>query len=119
MSRRHPGLALSLGVFGLLLAGAAPAQAEDPPAEKPTVRKTKEQLHFELPPDWPVEKRNGIVGPIPVEEYLAKKFKAVEVQLQAIEQKLNGLDLRMRVLEEAAKSKAPQQGLRSTGQAQP
>jgi hypothetical protein len=109
---------LLLGAAGLLLA-AGPAGAEDPAAEKPTVRKTKEQLHFELPPDWPVEKRGGIVAPIPVEEYLAKKFKSLEAQLQAIEQRLNGLDLRMRVLEEAAKSKTPQQGLRSTGGAQP
>ena len=104
----------------MLALGMGTARAEDGmSAEKPTVRKTQEQLNFELPPDWPIEKRGGMVAPIPVEEYLAMKFKALDVRLQAIEQRLNGMDLRLRVIEEAQKSKASQAGLRSTGTAQP
>ena len=87
--------------------------------DKPTVRKSQEQLHFELPPDWPIEKRGGMVGPIPVEEYLAMKFKALDARLQAMEQKLNGMDLRLRVIEENQKAKTPQPGLRSSGTPQP
>ncbi|HLD78744.1 MAG TPA: hypothetical protein VJB16_06980 [archaeon] len=113
-----------LGAAALsLLVGAAgsPARAEDGEAAqaKPTVRKTAEQLHFELPPDWPVEKRGGMVGPVPVEEYLAMKFKALESRLRTIEQRLSGFDLRLRVIEEAMKSKNPQSGLRSSGTPQP
>jgi hypothetical protein len=70
-----------------------------------TVRKTKEGLHFQLPPDWPVEKRGGVVAPIPIEEYLAKKFSALEARLQAMEQQLGGIDVRLRVLEEEAKKR--------------
>jgi len=100
--------------------GHGPVWAEDgSAAERATVRKTKEQLHFELPADWPVEKRGGIVAPIPVEEYLAVKFKALELRLQTIEQRLNGFDLRLRVMEEATKSKNSQSGLRSSGAVQP
>ena len=111
---------ITLSLIGLLAAGEGFAQAEDGAAtERPTVRKTQEQLHFELPLDWPVEKRGGIVGPIPVEEYLAMKFKALEARLQVIEQRLNGLDLRLRVVEEGLKSKNPQPGLRSSGTSQP
>lgn len=74
-------------------------------AEEPvTVRKTKEGLHFNLPADWPVEKRGGVMAPIPVEEYLAKKFQELDARLQAIEQRFNGFDVRLRVVEEQLKA---------------
>lgn len=113
------GRAPALGAALLIGLCALPAGAEEETAERATVRKTKEQLHFELPADWPVEKRGGIVAPIPVEEYLAMKFKALELRLQTIEQRLNGFDLRLRVIEEAAKSRNSQPGLRSSGVTQP
>ena len=117
----RPGKVLSsLLSLALLAAAHGLARAEDGVgADKPTVRKSQEQLHFELPPDWPIEKRGGMVGPIPVEEYLAMKFKALESRLQAMEQKLNGMDLRLRVIEENQNKKAPQSGLRSSGTPQP
>lgn len=107
------------GLLGLLaIVNAAGVWAEDPTdAERATVLKTQERLHFELPPDWPIEKRGGIVAPIPVEEYLAKKFKALEGRLQQIEQQLNGLDVRLRVVEEAQKTPPP--GLRSSERQEP
>ena len=100
----------------LAAAGWTGVSAEDGmTADKPTVRKSQEQLHFELPPDWPIEKRGGMVGPIPVEEYLAMKFKSLDSRLQAMEQKLNGMDLRLRVIEENQKAKTSPPGLRSSG----
>ena len=117
--RKPRSASVALAVL-LAAAGWAQASAEDGMgADKPTVRKSQEQLHFELPPDWPIEKRGGMVGPIPVEEYLAMKFKALESRLQMIEQKLNGMDLRLRVIEENQKEKAPRPGLRSSGTPQP
>lgn len=65
-----------------------------------TVRKTAERLHFQLPPDWPVEKRAGSVGPIPIEEYMARKFSAMDQRLKTLEQQVGSLDIRVRVLEE-------------------
>ena len=97
-----------------MAASAGPLAAEDSGKTEPaTVRKTEANLHFQVPPDWPVEERGGIVGPIPIEEYLAKKFKLLEGRLQAIEQRLNGLDVRLRVLEEGAGERRTQ-GLRSS-----
>ncbi len=87
------------------------AAAEEQSAEG-TVKKTKDALHFQLPPDWPVEKRGGMTVPIPVEEYLGQKFKAIESRLQALEQRFNGFDVRVRVLEEALKNSP--KGLRSS-----
>ncbi|MBI4342530.1 MAG: hypothetical protein HY599_04095 [Candidatus Omnitrophica bacterium] len=96
----------------LLTLGATMLQAADvTDAEKATVRRSQEKLNFQLPLDWPIERRGGMVGPVPVEEYLAMKFKALDARLQSIEQQLSGLDLRLRVLEENAKK--PASGLKS------
>ena len=100
-------------VGGLWLA-AGPARAEEPSAEPATVRKIKDRLHFQVPPDWPIESRGGITAPIPIEEYLGRKFKAIEIQLQSLEQRQGGFDIRMRVLEEEARKQ--RQELRSMEQ---
>lgn len=95
--------------------GPAPVFAETPSVkESATVRKTEEGLHFDVPPDWPIEKRGGVVGPIPIEEYLGRKFQALTSQLQALEQRFNGFDVRLRVLEEEMKKQ--KQGLHSGGE---
>ncbi len=107
-------------VIGALLLAlgsrASPVRAEDR-QEAVTVQKTKDGLHFNLPPDWPIEKRGGVLAPIPIEEYLARKFNAIDSRLQLLEQRLNGLDVRLRVLEEEAKT--TRQRLRSVEPAAP
>ena len=96
---RRGALLLVLGVW--LVCGHQPALVQ---AEKPTVEsKTKAGLHFELPPDWPVEKRGGIVAPIPIEEYLGRKFGVMAGQLRVLEQQLTSFELRLRVLENRLK----------------
>jgi hypothetical protein len=80
----------------------ADAHAEDKRKDGTAVR-TEDGLRFQLPPDWPVEKRGGLVAPIPVEEYLTKKFSALENRLQNVEQQVTAFDLRLRVLEEQSK----------------
>jgi hypothetical protein len=88
-----------------LVAGAMPGLAEDGGmAKEPvTIRKTKDNLSFQLPPDWPIEKRGGVTAPIPVEEYLAMKFKGVEAKLQTLEQRLEAMDIKLRLMEEQLK----------------
>ena len=96
----------SFSVCGLacLLAMSVPsARAEDTTSVDTSVDKTAERLHFKVPPDWPIEKRSGVLAPIPIEEYLARKFHGLETQLQSMEQRMNGLDVRLRVLEETTK----------------
>jgi len=60
-------------------------------------------LHFQVPEDWPIEERGGIVGPIPTEEYIAIKFKATEEQSQVIKDKftdrMNELQLNLKRME--------------------
>ena len=109
-SLRYQLLTLIIGVGLAALCGIERVGAEDGSSKEPTtVRKTEERLHFQLPPDWPIERRGGMTGPIPVEEYLAQKFSALESRLQAIEQRFNGFDIRLRVLEEQAKKQSQAQ----------
>ncbi len=46
--------------------------------------KKRNGLNFQVPEDWPIEKRGGIVAPIPTEEYVSIKFKATEEKFQMI-----------------------------------
>ena len=101
-----------LAAAGALLLGRDAAAGAAEAAQKPTVRRSEKGLNFDLPADWPIEERNGVVGPVPVEEYLGAKLGAMEMRLQAMEQQLGGLDVRMRVLEEAIKRQTP--GLKSS-----
>ncbi|MBI4340942.1 MAG: hypothetical protein HY598_01525 [Candidatus Omnitrophica bacterium] len=106
--------------LGVLLGAAlgfapAPLAAEPVPAEaSSTVIKKKDGLRFNVPPDWPVEERNGAVGPIPIEEYLGRKFSSLESRLRVLEQQISSFELRLRVLEEEGKrSSRSGGGLRS------
>ena len=98
-----------VAVLLLCISGTQAVQAEDASG---TVRKRGDNLNFQVPPDWPIEKRNGIMGPIPIEEYLARKFSALEQRLQSLEQRVSGFDIRLRNLE-AQNQKT--QSLTSTG----
>ena len=89
-------------------AGVSAQAADDSTEPAATVLKSRDGLHFQLPTDWPVEKRNGVVGPIPIEEYVSRKFATLEKRLQTLEQQVSVFDLRMRVLEEATKKDAQQ-----------
>lgn len=104
----------NLLVLAIVIALPAPVVlAEDAAkADAATVKKSQQNLNFQVPPDWPIERRGGIVAPIPVEEYLAMKFKALDSRLQAMEQKVNGMDLRLRVIEESLKK--PSSSLKSS-----
>ena len=96
-------------------AAGAPAQAAEQ-ATDDTIgmeTKTSKGLKFKLPADWPVEERNGVVAPIPPEEYYARKFSAIESRLKSVEQQTGSLELRLRVLEEKVKQQNQSGGLRS------
>lgn len=51
--------------------------------------KSAKGLHFNVSSeDWPIEKRGGLLGPIPVEEYVVIKFKAINEEFQTIKDEL-------------------------------
>ena len=52
---------------------------------------TPEGLNFNVPEDMPIEKRNGVIQPIPFEEYLYFKFSKINERLDVIENKIDKL----------------------------
>jgi len=94
-------------MLGLCCVGEPAAWAADKTdkSEKDsgTVLKTEDGLRFKLPADWPIERRGGVIAPIPVEEYLSRKLTAIEARLQELEKQVSAFDLRLRVLEEQSK----------------
>ena len=98
-------------VIALALALPAAVEGADDRVDGSTVVRTEDGIRFKLPADWPVEKRGSVVAPIPVEEYLSKKFSTMDTRLRQLEQQMASFDLRLRVMEEALKE---QNRLRST-----
>ncbi len=47
------------------------------------------QLNFQVPEDWPVEKRGGLLTPVPTEEYVTIKFKEIEKEFQVMRDELS------------------------------
>ena len=72
--------------------------AEEPQGD--VVLKESKGLKFKVPADWPVEERDGGVGPIPAEEYMSRKFSAVATQIETLERRLSALEKRLSVLEQ-------------------
>ncbi len=56
---------------------------------------TKEGLTFSVPSDMPIERKNGLVQPIPYEEYLYIKFKLMEERMRSMEVHLDKMEEKM------------------------
>jgi hypothetical protein len=53
---------------------------------------TKEGLNFRVPEDMPIQKKDGIVAPVPFDEYMYGKFKKMDARLERIEQQLASIE---------------------------
>ena len=62
-------------------------KSKDLPNFKYNTVKTPEGLAFRVPEDMPIEKRGGILAPIPFDEYMYGKFKQLDERLNAIDAK--------------------------------
>lgn len=60
---------------------------------------TKKGLVFRVPEDMPIEERNGIVQPIPFDEYMYGKFKKLEDRLEKIELQIGAVETRIENIE--------------------
>ncbi len=76
-----------------------------------TVRTTEDGHRLLLPKDWPIERKNGVIAPVGVEQYLSVKFNQVEQAFQSIDARLNQLEARVTTLEQDQQS--TQQRLRA------
>ncbi len=85
---------------GLAWAAALPARAEEkkdgPSYAKPNFKyktvTTPEGLTFRTPEDMPIETRDGILAPIPFDEYVYGKFSQLYARLDRLESKLDTIE---------------------------
>lgn len=68
-------------------------------AEGKTVVKTVAGLKFEVPKDRPIEEKNNIVSPIPLDEYVALKFSKLESRLQKIEESISQIQNQLNIIQ--------------------
>jgi hypothetical protein len=97
------GAALASALWTTGFPPPAWAQQPDTSAEEGAlVTKEVEGLpgvRFKLPADWPIEVRGGVISPIPVEDYLARKFTAVNGRMKFLEERIQELEKRNQALE--------------------
>lgn len=104
---------LVAGCLGFLLATSdwrlatvfAAQELEEKEEPYEVVVKTWKGLRFTVPPDWPIEERNNVIAPIPIEEYLAKKFSEMENRLEALGRQMQTLEQRVSELGSSGKGK--------------
>ncbi len=53
------------------------------------VTKTVDGLHFAVPPDMPIEKKNSIVAPMQLSEYVSIKFDNLQDRVAKIEETID------------------------------
>ncbi|MBN1587248.1 MAG: hypothetical protein JW937_07450 [Candidatus Omnitrophica bacterium] len=98
-----PVIILAIVVLGICArAGLTQNSTGWPPEDyesKTTVKETK-GLRFDVPEDWPIVERGGIIAPVSVAEYMDQRMKAVEKRMSLIETKFNDLESRLLTLEE-------------------
>lgn len=82
-----PAIFTATGAWGLSEAETQSKRDKAANFKYKTVQ-TKEGLVFRVPEDMPIETRDGIQAPIPFDEYVYDKFKAMDSRLRNIESKL-------------------------------
>ena len=94
-----------LAALALWAACAPLASTEDKTLSDDTVTIRTEGAHrLLLPNDWPVEQKDGLVNPVPIEQYLSMKFSQVASRLDAVAQRMASMDQRLRNVEEQQKT---------------
>ena len=94
------GRILAAALISAWLVAPGPAWADEPSStDNEVVVRRERGLNFKMPADWPIEERSGVVAPIPIEEYISRKFAVVSKQLSALERRLGDLEARQRAFE--------------------
>jgi len=65
----------------------------------PYVVKSYEGIQFKVLKDWPIEKVGNRVGPIPMDEYLSRKFNDLTLRLKKQEDAMAAMEKRLATVE--------------------
>lgn len=56
---------------------------------------TKEGLRFEVPPDMPIQRKDGLVQPVEFNQYLYVKFKMMEERIGKLEKQIDEMQKKL------------------------
>ena len=74
---------------------------EDPMTDDEVILKPEGEGHrLLLPKDWPVERKHGVVSPVPFEQYLSMKFNQVKDRFKQTDARIAVLERRVEQLEQ-------------------
>jgi len=90
-------------VLGIMLVSTAFAGTSVGDSDKTTelagsVKDTR-GLRFSVPDDWPIERVGNTIGPISIEDYMSRKFAAVNEKLDKQQETITALEKRVEDVE--------------------
>ena len=94
-----------LGVLAILelvfMMGLPCSWADEAAREEsnPEIVKNYRGLQFKVPKDWPIEKVGNAIGPIPMEEYMSRKFADLTERLKKQEDAMAAMEKRLATVE--------------------
>lgn len=98
------GLLQGQQYFGIILVGVAGMILFAGNNSHAQVSKKVGKLNFQVPEDWPVEKRGGLMMPVETEEYVSIKFKEIEKEFLAVRddfsEKFSKFESDLKIIEE-------------------
>jgi len=56
-------------------------------------------LQFKVPEDWPIEKVGNTIGPIPIEDYMSRKFAVLTERIEKQDKAMAALEKRVETVE--------------------
>ncbi|MCM8812288.1 MAG: hypothetical protein NC910_04490 [Candidatus Omnitrophica bacterium] len=98
-------LGLLGGIIAAMVCGPVAAGEERETNKPAMVVKESRGIRFVLPADWPLEEKDGVVGPIPVEDYVGRKFSAAERRITDLEKRLEFLEKRLKAAEDELRAR--------------
>ena len=100
-SSKHSSNLVFFGLFLLLGMNPLTFAEESKEGEDLVTIKTQEGLIFKVPPDMPIVKRDGVVSPIPLDEYLYQKVKKLTERLDELDnQRMDVLNMKLKAFDE-------------------
>ena len=106
MMRVHATRWIVAGIVTAAGLAAAPMRARaedkaDAPKDGDLVVTTAGNIRYISLKDWPARRKNGVISPVPMEEYLSMKFGQLREQLAAVNQRFQALEQKMKQFEES------------------
>ena len=113
--RSHIYTVCALSALALISIFPVPARAADvehsDAYDNSTVVKVVDGIRFQVPKDRPIEKMDGFIRPMPLDEYVSTKFSKLEERLQNMERSIEEMKNDIAAMKASAKPPGKKEGV--------